>query len=224
MKIDARKNLLSSVAKAERKKEMKWRIVRSEGLRGHVVITNDVDTYNCIHKDELYKYGLNCNCLKEVREMSQTEKSKLQEMQDILDKLKEMSAKQLVEHAKTKFNVDLNIGNGRPWLYKKIAYLEQERVMGTLTEMAAENAQDLDKPETIKEMKKEEERKEAAKMATKKDNKPAKARHEKLDRVEELLKEKKTKEEISKIMTKEFGEKTGNPKNVAVYIYRIKNA
>ena len=84
------------------------------------------------------------------------EKGKVAEMQEKLEMLKGMSAKQLVEYAKKEFKTDLPIGNGRPWIYKKIAYMEQERLTGN-NGKAAEKAKKLDDPVEIEKMKRQAE-------------------------------------------------------------------
>lgn len=81
------------------------------------------------------------------------EKGKVEMMQEKLEMLKDMPAKELVAYAKIEFKTDLPIGNGRPWIYKKIAYMEQERLTGR----AAEKAKKLDDPVEIEKMKKQAE-------------------------------------------------------------------
>lgn len=84
------------------------------------------------------------------------EKGKIAEMQEKLEMLKGMSTKQLVEYVKKEFKIDLPIGNGRPWIYKKIAYIEQERLTGN-NGKAAEKAKKLNDPVEIEKMKKQAE-------------------------------------------------------------------
>jgi len=83
------------------------------------------------------------------------EKGKVAEMQDKLEMLKGMTAKQLVLYAKKEFDKDLSIGNGRPWIYKKIAYMEQEKLIGNNGKVAVK-VKNLDEPEEIEKMKKKE--------------------------------------------------------------------
>lgn len=85
------------------------------------------------------------------------EKGVAEVMMEKLEVLKGMTAKQLVEHAKKEFKAEFNIGNGRPWLYKKVAYLEQERVNGNKGN-AAVRAAKLDEPEEIEKAKKQAEK------------------------------------------------------------------
>lgn len=85
------------------------------------------------------------------------EKGAAEVMMEKLEVLKGMSTKQLVEYAKKEFKAEFNIGNGRPWLYKKAAYLEQERVNGNKGN-AAVRAAKLDEPKEIEKAKKQAEK------------------------------------------------------------------
>lgn len=67
--------------------------------------------------------------------------------------LEKLSTKQLVKYAKDEFDISLNLNNGRPWLFKKVGYMLQEK-HSSLPKVAAERAKELDNPEIIDEHKK----------------------------------------------------------------------
>ena len=77
-------------------------------------------------------------------------------MDAALARLHTMTAGQLAAYAENEFKQTLNMENGRTWLHKKVAYMEQARVYGGLTGPAAERAAALDTPAVIAELRAED--------------------------------------------------------------------
>jgi len=82
-----------------------------------------------------------------------------------LDRIKGLTARQLVDEGRLKYSVELKLTNGRTWLVRKVSYLMYAALKkGTLTARAARNMQALDDPRVIAELKLEDDMATAKKV------------------------------------------------------------
>lgn len=124
-------------------------------------------------------------------------------MQGKLDLLKDMGKKELITHAITFFDVSLSNVYGRDWLYKKVAYMEQQAILGELKGSAKTRYESLDKPEVQGRFKEEEIELMAKKVAAKTEKKSTK-KVEFKDKVAEELAGMEL-EDVYGVFTKKLG-------------------
>ena len=124
-------------------------------------------------------------------------------MQDKLDLLDGMDTKELITHGVTYFDVSLSNAHGREWLYKKIAYMEQEAILGELKGNAKIRYESLDKPEVQEKFKEEEIARMAKTVAVKTEKKVTK-KVEFKDKVAEELAGMEL-DEVYAVFTKKLG-------------------
>ena len=125
-------------------------------------------------------------------------------MQDKLKLLQGMGTKELITHGVTYFDVCLSNAHGKEWIYKKVAYMEQEAILGELKGSAKTRYESLDKPEVKEQFKEEEIIQMAKRAATKTKEKSTTKKVEHKDKVAEELASMEL-EDVYGIFTKKLG-------------------